>query len=106
MSPRAVAVLAMFLGPVACAADQLVSYMLVYPAATGAGMLWLHLVTVAAAAVASVGIYLSFRVLRRRTAVFEVDRFLAVVGIALNAFFLLVVLFGFGLPKLMMHPTD
>jgi hypothetical protein len=106
MSPRATAVMAIFFGPAAAAGDQFFSYMLVYPAAASGTNVWLHVVTVVASVVACVGLLLSYGILRRRTEVFEVDRFLAVVGLAMNAFFLLVVVVGFGLPKVMLHPTD
>ena len=106
MKPRDTAVVAIFLGPAAAAADQLVSYVLVYPAAARSSNAVLHLVTAVAATLAAAGVVISYRVLRRRTEVFEVDRFLALVGVAINVFFLLVVLVGYGLPKLMLHPTD
>jgi hypothetical protein len=106
MSPRAIAVLAIFFGPAACAADQLFSYILVYPAAASGSNLILHVLTVVAALVAALGLFLSYRVLKRETEVFEVDRFLAIVGLTLNGFFLLVVLVGFGVPKLLLHGTD
>jgi hypothetical protein len=106
MSPRATAVLAIFFGPAACAADQLFSYMLVYPAAAANDKTMLHVLTLVAAVIAAVGIFLSWRVLRRKTEVFEVDRFLALFGMVLNAFFLLVLVVGFGIPKLLLHATD
>ena len=106
MSPRATAMLAIFFGPAACAADQLVSYMLDYPAAAANDKTMLHVLTAVAAVIAAFGILLSWRVLRRRTEVFEVDRFLAVFGMVLNAFFVLVVVVGFGVPKLLLHATD
>lgn len=106
MSPRATAVLALFFGPAAAAADQLTSYALVYPAQASGSKLTLFVVTACAAALACGGLALSTRVLRRRTEVFDVDRFLAWLGIALNTFFLLVVVVGFGMPKLLLHPTD
>ena len=106
MSPRAMAMLAIFFGPAACAADQFFSYMLVYPAAAANDKTWLHVLTLVAAAVAAIGIFLSWRVLRRKTEVFEVDRFLAMFGMVLNIFFLVVVVVGFGVPKLVLHPTD
>ena len=97
---------AIFVGPAACAADQLASYVLTYPAAASGDKTWLHVVTGVAAVVTCVGLLTSYRVLRRRTEVFPVDRFLAVLGLTMNAFFLLVVLVGFGLPKLLLHATD
>ena len=106
MSPRSTAMLAIFFGPAACAADQLFSYMLVYPAAASNDKTMLHLLTLAAAVFTGIGIFLSWRVLRRKTEVFEVDRFLAIFGMVLNIFFLLVVVVGFGVPKLVLHPTD
>jgi ABC-type Co2+ transport system permease subunit len=106
MSPRATAMLAIFFGPLACAADQLFSYMLVYPAAASGDKTMLHVLTAIAAVIAATGVLVSYRILRRKTEVFEVDRFLALFGIVMNAFFLAVVVFGFGIPKLLLHPTD
>jgi hypothetical protein len=106
MSPRSLAVFALFLGPAACAADELFSYMLVYPAAARGSNSILFVLTVLAALVAGAGLFLSYRVLQRKTEVVEVDRFLALLGVCLNGFFLLVVLAGFGLPKMILHPTD
>jgi hypothetical protein len=106
MSPRAVAMTALFFGPVACAGDQLFSYMLAYPAAASGSKTMLHVLTAVAALVATFGMLLSYRILRRKTEVFPVDRFLALMGVVMNAFFLLVVLVGFGLPKFLLDPTD
>src|SRR4051794_29596318 len=106
MTPRATAVLAIFIGPAACLADQLCSYVLVYSAAATGDKSWLHLITLIAALTSMLGLLVSYRVLRRKTKVFEVDRFLARVGIAMNALFLLVILAGFGLPNLVLNATD
>jgi hypothetical protein len=106
MTSRSKALYALFLGPAACAADELFSYVLVYPAAARGSNAMLHVLTALAAAVSLFGIYLSYRVLDRRAGQPAVDTFLALLGIAMNAFFLLVVVAGFGLPKLMLHPTD
>jgi hypothetical protein len=108
MSPRSLAVSALFLGPAACAADELFSYMLVYPAAARGSNAILFVLTVLAAVVAGTGLFLSYRVLKRKTETrgVEVDRFLALLGVCLNGFFLLVVLAGFGLPKIILHATD
>lgn len=97
MKPRDHAVIAIFVGPFAALADELTSY---------AGLKYVLLVTAASASLAAAGAYASYRILRRRTEVFEVDRFLAWLGLLLNAFFLIVILLGFGIPKLVLSPTD
>jgi hypothetical protein len=113
MTPRQTAVLALFVGPFACAIDQLVSYALVYKAATSRGTSALiHGTTAVAAALVIVGLFFSWRVLRLQgeqrvqAGMGGVDRFLAVTAFAMNLFFLLVVVVGFGLPQLLLHPTD
>jgi hypothetical protein len=113
MTPRQTALLALFIGPAACAIDQLTSYVLVYRAATSRGHVgWVHGATVVAAALVIVGLFLSWRVLRlsregrEGEGVIGVDRFLAVTAVAMNLFFLLVVVVGFGLPQLILQPLD
>lgn len=106
MSPRALAVTALFAGPLAAALDLGVSYFLVAPAAASGSNALLHVVTAVTAALAALGVVLSWRVLRRREHLVEADRFLGVCGVAMNAFFLFVVLFGLEIPKLVLHPTD
>lgn len=106
MKPRSIALLALFLGPFGALANQLASYAFVYDAGAKADNWLLHVFTLLGAIIAAVGLLLSWRILKRRTETFEVDRFLGVMGVALNGFFLLVVLVGFGLPKLVLHPTD
>jgi hypothetical protein len=112
MTPRATAMLAIFIGPVVCATDQLVSYALVHRAAAQGSHHSFPGVTAMAAGIVFFGLFLSWRVFRLRTdarrgeEVEGVDRFLAVVGLAMNLFFLLVVVVGFGLPQLFLHPAD
>jgi hypothetical protein len=106
MTPRNLAVTALFAGPLAAAIDLGLSYVLVYRARASGSELSLDLGTVFAAALSAIGIVLSRRVLEKREAVLESDRFLGVCGVALNAFFLLLVLAGFGVPKIVLHPTD
>jgi hypothetical protein len=113
MTPRATAVLAIFVGPVVCATDQLVSYALVHRAAVrGSPAFFPGITALAASAVILLGLFLSWRVFRwqgdARGGEREggVDRFLAVVGLAMNLFFLVVVVVGFGLPQVFLHPTD
>jgi hypothetical protein len=106
MSQRSLAVVALFLGPAACAADELFSYLLVYPAAARGSNAILFALTALAALVAAAGVFLSYRVLRQKAELVEADRFLALLGVCLNAFFLLVVVAGFGIPSIVLHPTD
>ena len=112
MNRRTTAMLAIFVGPVVCAADQLVSYALVHRAATngGRGPIWLS--SAVATGIILFGLALSLRVLKLRTGTRRDDGvggvvpFLAVVGIATNLFFLLVVVVGFALPQWFLRPTD
>jgi len=113
MTPRQTAMLALFIGPTACAIDQLLSYALVYRAATSRGHdALIQGATAVAVAVILVGLFLSWRLLRSHGGarngggIGGVDRFLAVTAVAMNLFFLLVVVVGFGLPQLLLHPTD
>lgn len=97
MKPRDRAVMAIFFGPAAALADEVASYAILRHTL---------LVTVVSAAITIGGGAMAYRVLRRKTDVFDVDRWVAVAGLLLNAFFLFVIVFGFGIPKLVLHPTD
>jgi hypothetical protein len=112
MSRRTTAMLAIFVGPAVCAADQLASYALVHRAATNDGNSAIVACNVAAAGIILVGLALAWRVLASRDetprddGVGGVVPFLGVVGIATNLFFLLVVVVGFGLPQWFLRPVD
>jgi hypothetical protein len=111
MSSRALSIFAIFLGPAVCAADQLAGYALSYRASIGGNRDIIYAVTGLAAALIIGGLLLSWRVLRtHQRAAAEgtagVDRFLGVVGVATNLYFLFVVLVGFGVPQMLLRPTD
>jgi hypothetical protein len=111
MTSRTTAMLAIFVGPVAAAIAQLVSYALVHRAAVQGSRDMSPGVTAVAASAVLIGLFLSWRAFRWRggvqsTEVEGVDRFLAAVGVAMNLFFLFVIVAGFGLPQLILDPVD
>ncbi len=106
MSPRSAAIVTLFVGPAVAALDQLMGYFVTPPWPPSQNKLPL-LVTSAVAAIAiAAAIATALRLLRRSGDLADVDRFLARLAIAMNAFFLLVVLAGFGIPTVVLHPTD
>jgi hypothetical protein len=102
---RSKTVAAMFIGPAACAAAEAASYALVRPAAASGSRALVLIPIALGALIAALGLLLSARHVREDAAP-GVDRFLAVAGLAVNAFFFLVVVVGFGLPAIVLHPTD
>ncbi len=106
MTPRNLALGALFVGPVVAAIDLGLSYPLVYRARESGSRVWLDLITILCAIAVAGGIAASRSVLRRHDGAAPVDRFLGVLGVALNAFFLLLVLAGYGIPKLVHTPWD
>ena len=106
MTARSLNALALVLGPAAAAGSQLAGYALVHDAAARGGTWVLRLALVVGVIVAASGIAIAAHVLRRRRDVVESDRFVAVLAIVVDAFFLFVVLVGFGLPTFLVHPTD
>jgi peptidoglycan biosynthesis protein MviN/MurJ (putative lipid II flippase) len=108
MTARGQALVALFIGAAAAMIDQLVSYVLVYPSQAAGSNYPIAIATIVSAAVATVGLVLGARVLRRQRTgegVAPVDTFLGLLGVVLNAFFLLVII-GMGLPAMILHPTD
>jgi hypothetical protein len=105
MKVRNVALGALFVGPAAAMLDLGLSYYLVYPSQSLEAKWPLHVASVVAAALAACGIVASRRVLARKAEAAKVDEFLAVSGIALNSFALLLVL-GFAIPKLLLGVHD
>lgn len=103
MTRTNLALTALAIGPLAVAADMAISYYLVYPAQASGSKLGLHVTTACCAVVAIVAIVLSRRALARDAR--EIDRFLAISGIAMNAFWFLVIL-GFEVPKIIHHVSD
>ena len=105
MSARNLALSALFVGPIAAFADQWLSYVLVYGAQASGSKAWLHVVSLVTALAAIAGIVMAARALSRRNETAEVDRFLGVAGVAVNAFFLLVIV-GFAIPKFLQGVSD
>ena len=102
MTPRSRAVLAVFVGPAACLVNLVVGYVL----SDRSSKVPMLAASAIAAVVAAIGLLVSGGILRRRTEVFEVDRFVAALGIATNAFFLFVVVVGFGTPEMLLGLAD
>ena len=113
MTPRSMAMMAIFVGPAACASAQLASYVLVYRVATLRGdSAFVRAPTLVATGLMLAAIVLSLRTMRSQQKVHAgvgiggVDRFLAVTALAMNVFFLVVVVVGFGLPQWVLDPSD
>lgn len=106
MSPRAKMITALLVGPVVAAADQLASYLLVYEAARRASNMLFAIVSLVASALIATAFSISFLELYRSERSTEVDRFLAIIAVSLNAFFLIVVVVGYGMPAFILRPTD
>jgi hypothetical protein len=101
---RAMAVVALLLGPIAALGAQAGDYALVERARAADSKAWLVVVTLAGALLAGGGALLARQAMRARGT--RGDRLLAVVALLLDLLLLLVVLVGFGLPNLMLHLTD
>jgi hypothetical protein len=106
MSARSTALVTLFVGPMAAAASLLVNYFLAYPTRPGATNAPLFVVTAVAAVLTFAGLFFACRAFRERDELPEVDRFLVSLSIGSNVFFLFVVLVGYGLPPLVLRPTD
>lgn len=105
MTARNLALAAIFVGPMTAMLDLCLSYYLVYPSQGEASKYPLHIATVVAVVLTIVGIVMSRRVLARKGEVAKVDEFLAVGGLGLNAFSLLLVI-GFAIPKFILGVHD
>lgn len=95
---------ALVVGTAAVLGTQVLSYGLVYPAANAHSRmpLWLAL-----ASGCSFGLLaLLFALAAWRRANDKPQRFVALVGIAITGFFLFVIVFGFGIPTLVLNPQD
>jgi cytochrome c oxidase subunit III len=104
MNPRSLASRGMILGGGAALATQIVSYALVYPAAKWQSKTPVVIALLGGAGVAVVAVMLSVWALRRSR--LESERFLSLLAIVLNAFFLFIVLVGFGVPALFLGARD
>ena len=101
MTLRTRLVLALLAGPAAAALDMLVSYALVYRAQETGTKLSLHVSTLVALLVAVAATFYAWRVRRRETN--PQDHFLATLGTALGAFFILLIL-AFEVPTSLLSP--
>lgn len=100
---RSRAFLAIVLGAVAALGAQLLCYGLVYPARSQ-GKWPILLSLLAGGLLASIAAWLSARAHGNATG--KSERFLALLGVVLSAFFLFVVLVGYGIPNLFLGPRD
>jgi hypothetical protein len=105
MKARNLALAALFVGPTAAMLDLGLSYYLVYPSQAALSKWPLHAASLVAAVLAVVGILAARRVLARKAEAAKVDEFLAMCGIALNAFSLLLII-GFAIPKFILGVHD
>jgi chromate transport protein ChrA len=105
MKARNLAIGAIFVGPAAAMLDLVLSYYLVYPSQALEAKWPLHVASIVAAVMAAAGIVAARRVLAKKDETAKVDEFLAVAGIALNAFSLLLVV-GFAIPKFILGVHD
>ena len=104
MNQRANAFSAIVLGSVAALGALTASYGLVYPARAHGSKLPLGLALLAGALSACLAGWLALAAHRRATR--ESERFLALLGMILSAFFLFVIVFGFGIPDLVLQARD
>ena len=104
MNSRSLGVSALVLGSAAALGALTTSYGLVYPARGQQNKAPLLLALVVGSVAACVAGLLSLAAHRRATQPSE--RFLAVLGLVLSAFFLFVIVFGFGIPDLGLGTSD
>ena len=98
MNSRSWAASAIALAGAAAPFTQAVGYALVHPARAQGSKLFVVLSLLAGGLLTAVAGWLSLHA-RRRSSV-DSERFLALIGLALSAFFLFVIAFGFGIPSL------
>ena len=103
MSPRKSALFALIIGSLAALGSQLLGYGLVYPA-KALGKSPLALAVFGGAAAAAGAIWLSARALQRSET--QSERFVSQLGLLVACFFLFVIVFGFGIPDLLLSPKD
>ena len=104
MSSRNSAFLALVIGTAATLCAQVLSYGLVYPAGARHSKSPLALALLGGALGVGFAAWLSFGAYRRAS--LPAERFLALLSLVLSAFFLFVVLAGFGIPDLMLGVRD
>ncbi len=104
MNPRSLSFWSLTLSSGAVLGALAASYGLVYPARGQHSKLLLALALLAGAFAACVAGWLSLAA--RRRAAHESERFLALLGLVLSGFFLFVIVFGFGIPNLLLEAHD
>jgi hypothetical protein len=104
MSQRSQAFLSVIVGSLATLGALTASYGLVYPARAQQSKVPLCLALLAGAIVACSAGWLALTAHRRARR--ESERFLALLGVVLSAFFLFVIIFGFGIPDLVLQARD
>ena len=104
MNPRAISFLALALGALAVLGSLTLAYGLVYP--SGAHETKLPLVAGIAAGALGAQLAAAFALGTYRGARSEAERFFALLALATSAFFLFVVVFGFGIPALVLGVHD
>ncbi|HEX3773344.1 MAG TPA: hypothetical protein VHV51_02710 [Polyangiaceae bacterium] len=103
MNPKLRAALSIALATFAVLGTQVLSYGLVYPARYASK--WpLALALLAGSAIALGATGLSLQSLRG--AATRAERFVALISLILSSFFLFVIIFGFGVPDLLLGATD
>jgi hypothetical protein len=104
MSCRTLAFLGLVLGAFTALAAETLSYSLVYPAATRGSKLLIAVAVLLGVFIEGVAVAMCWRALHR--SVLASERFFGVLALALSGFFLFVVLFGFGIPGLVLGVKD
>ncbi len=104
MNQRSLGFSSLVLGSLSALGALTASYGLVYPARGQHSKLplWLALLGGALAACLAGGLSLA----AQRRAAHESERFLALLGLVLSAFFLFIVVFGFGIPDVILGTGD
>ena len=104
MNSRRLGFSSLALGSAAALGALTASYGLVYPARASHSKAPLSMALLVGAVAACLAGWLALAANRRATQPSE--RFLAMIGLVLSAFFLFVVVFGFGIPDLILETGD
>jgi type IV secretory pathway TrbL component len=96
---------ALFVGPLAAAANLGVGDYLSSRVQETGSKLGFHLASIVALVVTLAAGAYALRVVRRAEEPARVDRFLAVMGVALGGFFALLIV-AYAIPTFILHPTD
>jgi hypothetical protein len=104
MKPTVAAFLALALASITTLGAQVVSYGLVYPARAENSKFPLILALLSGTIATVCAIVLALVAFRRAS--LDSERFTALLSLLLGAFFLFVVVAGFGIPELFLEPRD